>query len=216
MFVLNHLSFIHRPKPPRGVPLRNMEYRGKPTSSSLPADRLAQIVAHFGAGQQAEPPTAPTAAASGGWKPRRAYIDLGGGTTAKTHANTPCDVLPEPAAGKKAAGERSYLDAPRDALPQDPSLRSSRWFLADELNTMRHVSRTKQMGYDDKDFQGKPIIAIINTWSDLLPCHSHFKERVEEVKRCPWIARRDAPHERGTQEKQRLATVVTARNGRNG
>jgi dihydroxy-acid dehydratase len=39
------------------------------------------------------------------------------------------------------------------------------------------------MGYDDKDFQGKPIIGIINTWSDLLPCHTHFRERVEEVKR---------------------------------
>jgi dihydroxy-acid dehydratase len=39
------------------------------------------------------------------------------------------------------------------------------------------------MGLDDADYMGKPIIAILNTWSDLNTCHSHFKQRVEEVKR---------------------------------
>jgi dihydroxy-acid dehydratase len=39
------------------------------------------------------------------------------------------------------------------------------------------------MGYDHADWQGKPIIAILNTWSDMGTCHSHFKQRVEEVKR---------------------------------
>ena len=175
-----------------------MEYRGKPTPSKLPPARLAQIGAHVvNQSQKTQPLRSQNEKGSAvpihlSWTPRRRYMDLGGGergaATVSSHHNTPCDVLLEPAAGKKEDGERSYLDAPRDALPQDPSLRSSRWFLADELNTMRHVSRTKQMGYDDKDFQGKPIIAIINTWSDLLPCHSHFKERVEEVKRGVWQA----------------------------
>ena len=44
------------------------------------------------------------------------------------------------------------------------------------------------MGYDRKDYAGKPVIAIINTWSDINQCHSHFKQRVEEVKRGVWQA----------------------------
>ena len=40
-----------------------------------------------------------------------------------------------------------------------------------------------QMGYDQKDWSGKPVIGIINTWSDISHCHVHFKERVEQVKR---------------------------------
>ena len=44
------------------------------------------------------------------------------------------------------------------------------------------------MGYDRADYAGKPVIAIINTWSDINPCHSHFKQRVEEVKRGVWQA----------------------------
>src|SRR5690349_18361233 len=44
------------------------------------------------------------------------------------------------------------------------------------------------MGYDRSDYAGKPVIAIINTWSDINPCHTHFKLRVEEVKRGVWQA----------------------------
>ena len=44
------------------------------------------------------------------------------------------------------------------------------------------------MGYALEDFQGKPVIAIINTWSDLATCHSHFRTRAEEVKRGVWQA----------------------------
>lgn len=40
-----------------------------------------------------------------------------------------------------------------------------------------------QMGYDAKDWGEKPIIAILNTWSDLNPCHAHFKHRIDDVKR---------------------------------
>ncbi len=39
------------------------------------------------------------------------------------------------------------------------------------------------MGFDDEDYMGKPVIGILNTWSDLNTCHSHFKNRVEEIKR---------------------------------
>jgi dihydroxy-acid dehydratase len=40
-----------------------------------------------------------------------------------------------------------------------------------------------QMGYAPKDWVGRPVIAILNTWSDINPCHAHFKLRVDDVKR---------------------------------
>jgi dihydroxy-acid dehydratase len=67
-------------------------------------------------------------------------------------------------------------------------LRSHKWFGAKDLRSFGHRSRALQMGYTREDFSGKPIIAIINTWSDLNPCHAHFKQRVEEVKRGVWQA----------------------------
>ncbi len=70
--------------------------------------------------------------------------------------------------------------------PED--LRSHRWFGVDDLRSFGHRSRTAQMGYDRSDYAGKPVIAIINTWSDINHCHTHFKQRVEEVKRGVWQA----------------------------
>jgi dihydroxy-acid dehydratase len=63
------------------------------------------------------------------------------------------------------------------------SLRSARWFAPDDLRSFGHRSRIMQMGYAPADWAGKPIIGIINTWSDLNPCHSHFKQRIDDVKR---------------------------------
>lgn len=63
------------------------------------------------------------------------------------------------------------------------ALRSARWFAPDDLRSSGHRSRLMQMGYDEKDWGKKPIIAILNTWSDLNACHAHFKHRVEDVKR---------------------------------
>ena len=40
-----------------------------------------------------------------------------------------------------------------------------------------------QMGYAPDDWAGKPVIAIVNTWSDINQCHAHFKQRVDDVKR---------------------------------
>ncbi|MGB1468308.1 MAG: L-arabinonate dehydratase [Candidatus Puniceispirillaceae bacterium] len=62
-------------------------------------------------------------------------------------------------------------------------LRSARWFAPDDLRAFGHRSRAMQMGYALEDWQGKPVIAIINSWSDINQCHSHFKSRVEDVKR---------------------------------
>ncbi|MDA7948396.1 MAG: L-arabinonate dehydratase [Hyphomicrobiaceae bacterium] len=61
--------------------------------------------------------------------------------------------------------------------------RSCRWYGVDDLRAFGHRSRTMQMGYDAQDWSGKPIIGIINTWSDISHCHIHFKDRVEHVKR---------------------------------
>jgi len=65
--------------------------------------------------------------------------------------------------------------------PED--LRSHRWFGPDDLRSFTHRSRVMQMGYGPEDWEGKPVIAIINTWSDINQCHAHFKQRVEDVKR---------------------------------
>jgi dihydroxy-acid dehydratase len=68
------------------------------------------------------------------------------------------------------------------------TLRSHRWYGARDLRSFGHRSRTAQMGYTREDYLGKPVILILNTWSDLNPCHTHFKQRVEEVKRGVWQA----------------------------
>mgnify|MGYP001821000884 FL=1 len=62
-------------------------------------------------------------------------------------------------------------------------LRSARWFAPDDLRSFGHRSRAMQMGLSDDDWEGKPVIAIINTWSDLSPCHHHLRDRAEWVKR---------------------------------
>ncbi len=68
--------------------------------------------------------------------------------------------------------------------PKHPDqLRSARWFAPDDLRSFGHRSRAMQMGYAPQDWAGKPVIAIVNTWSDINPCHTHFKQRVEDVKR---------------------------------
>src|ERR1700757_981105 len=67
-------------------------------------------------------------------------------------------------------------------------LRSQRWFAPDTQRAFAHRQRTQQMGMRGADFMGKPVIAIVNTWSDLSPCHAHLRERAEAVKRGVWQA----------------------------
>jgi len=63
------------------------------------------------------------------------------------------------------------------------SLRSARWFAPDDVRSFGHRSRVMQLGYGPDDWVGKPVIAIVNTWSDIGTCHGHFKQRVEDVRR---------------------------------
>ncbi len=67
-------------------------------------------------------------------------------------------------------------------------LRSQRWFGATDLRSFGHRSRMLQMGYEREDFMNKPVVGIINTWSDINPCHHHFRQRVEDIKRGIWQA----------------------------
>src|SRR5215471_5965488 len=65
--------------------------------------------------------------------------------------------------------------------PED--LRSQRWLAPDDMRSFGHRSRLRQIGYDAEDWAGKPLIGIINTWSEINPCHVHLRARAENVKR---------------------------------
>jgi dihydroxy-acid dehydratase len=62
-------------------------------------------------------------------------------------------------------------------------LRSHRWFGVDDMRSFGHRSRMRGVGYDATDWTGKPVIGIVNTWSDINPCHTHLRARAESVKR---------------------------------
>ena len=62
-------------------------------------------------------------------------------------------------------------------------LRSQRWFAANDFRSFGHRQRLQQTGLRREDFMGRPVIGIINTWSDISPCHAHLRERAESVKR---------------------------------
>jgi dihydroxy-acid dehydratase len=74
-------------------------------------------------------------------------------------------------------------------VPKHPEdLRSYRWLGTDGLRSFGHRSRLLQIGYDRADFAGKPVVGIVNTWSDANPCHVHLRTRADEVKRGVWQA----------------------------
>jgi dihydroxy-acid dehydratase len=77
------------------------------------------------------------------------------------------------------------VNGPKKAVAD---LRSQRWFGRGDMRSFGHRSRAKQEGFAGEDFLGKPVIAILNTWSDANPCHAHFRMRAEEVKRGVWQA----------------------------
>jgi dihydroxy-acid dehydratase len=75
------------------------------------------------------------------------------------------------------------------AQDRDPSrLRSQRWFAAEGMRAFSHRQRMQQMGFRRDELVGRPVIGVLNTWSDLSPCHAHLRERAEAVKRGIWRA----------------------------
>src|SRR5712671_628388 len=79
---------------------------------------------------------------------------------------------------------------PQKMTPKEKpeQLRSFRWFGPATMRGFSHRSRMKQLGHRQGDFVGKPVIAIVNTWSEINPCHAHLRERAEAVKRGVWQA----------------------------
>jgi dihydroxy-acid dehydratase len=75
------------------------------------------------------------------------------------------------------------MPKPNPARKRPEDLRSHRWLGPDDLRSFTHRSRMKQLGYSASEYEGKPVIAILNTWNDLAQCHTHFPERVQEIKR---------------------------------
>jgi len=80
------------------------------------------------------------------------------------------------------------MNEPRSKRLLPGELRSARWFTPDDLRSFGHRSRLKGMGWADEDFRDKPVIGILNTWSDLNTCHSHLRDRAEKVKQGVWQA----------------------------
>ncbi|MFJ2512467.1 L-arabinonate dehydratase [Streptomyces griseoviridis] len=77
------------------------------------------------------------------------------------------------------------MNAPRREPEQ---LRSHQWYGTDGLRAFSHRARTRQLGYLPEEHLGKPVIAILNTWSDINPCHVHLRDRAQAVKRGVWQA----------------------------
>jgi len=67
-------------------------------------------------------------------------------------------------------------------------LRSAAWFGGDGKNAFMHRSWMKNQGFPDDSFDGRPVIGICNTWSELTPCNAHLRGIAEHVKRGVWEA----------------------------
>ncbi|MET9902557.1 L-arabinonate dehydratase [Streptomyces sp. NPDC006446] len=74
------------------------------------------------------------------------------------------------------------------AVKRPEDLRSHQWYGTDGLRSFSHRARTRQLGYLPEEHLGKPVIAILNTWSDINPCHVHLRDRAQAVKRGVWQA----------------------------
>jgi L-arabonate dehydrase len=67
-------------------------------------------------------------------------------------------------------------------------LRSQEWFGPDDFHGFLHRGWLKNQGWPADLFEGKPVVGICNTWSELTPCNAHFRELAESVKRGVWEA----------------------------
>ncbi|MEU6805846.1 L-arabinonate dehydratase [Streptomyces neyagawaensis] len=82
------------------------------------------------------------------------------------------------------------MTTPAD-MRKPEELRSHQWYgsgVSSGLRAFSHRARTRQLGYLPEEHLGKPVIAILNTWSDINPCHVHLRDRAQAVKRGVWQA----------------------------
>src|SRR6185312_10329479 len=92
-----------------------------------------------------------------------------------------------PPAGPGQAGDQRHAHQLGPGMTKKPEeLRSYRWFGGERTSGLRafsHRSRMRQLGVEAEEHLGKPLIVILNTWSDINPCHMHLRQRAEQVKR---------------------------------
>ncbi|WP_246568171.1 L-arabinonate dehydratase [Streptomyces flaveus] len=84
--------------------------------------------------------------------------------------------------------DRSPAAGPDETADGARELRSHQWYGTEGLRSFSHRARTRQLGYLPEEHLGKPVIAILNTWSDINPCHVHLRDRAQAVKRGVWQA----------------------------
>ena len=71
---------------------------------------------------------------------------------------------------------------------EERPFRSARWYLQESMRGSAHRQRTMQLGFRRKDFLGKPVVGIINSWDDFSTCHGHLRQRADDVRRGVWSA----------------------------
>ncbi|WP_112313139.1 L-arabinonate dehydratase [Pseudogemmobacter bohemicus] len=82
----------------------------------------------------------------------------------------------------------SEKPAPFKPAPWPRKLRSTHWYSGTSRDTIYHRGWMKNQGYPHDLFDGRPIIGIMNTWSDLTPCNGHLRDLAEKVKAGIWEA----------------------------
>jgi dihydroxy-acid dehydratase len=90
----------------------------------------------------------------------------------------------ENTAKENTAKENTAKENTARKTPEE--LRSFRWFGGERTSGLRafgHRSRMRQLGVEPEEHLGKPLIVILNTWSEINPCHMHLRQRAEQVKR---------------------------------
>src|SRR6185369_1359370 len=88
--------------------------------------------------------------------------------------------------GSSSPGGRAWSD--NGAMKKPEELRSHRWFGRETMRSFNHRARMAQLGLGEEDYRGKPVLAILHTWREINPCHLHFRQRAEEIKRGVWQA----------------------------
>ncbi len=67
-------------------------------------------------------------------------------------------------------------------------LRSQAWFGGNDKDGFIHRSWMRNQGFPGDVFDGRPVIGICNTWSELTPCNAHFRELAQRIKNGVWEA----------------------------
>ncbi len=98
-------------------------------------------------------------------------------------ADLPADVAGEPTSEKTGTtGEPGRPDAPIGRRSFD------HWFGEKDRNGFIHRSWMRAQGFSEEVFDGRPVIGICNTWSELTPCNAHLRRLADSVKRGVWQA----------------------------